>query len=202
MIKTTTCRVNLFLILLLTGTLVTGCNDRRLTDSGEIHVKGTDSYSHLGITRQKDSLIAALSEMKAKKLDCSAEAYWKIIQQGEKMIPLLLECLTVTRPTIIYHDCKKGKLNVGEVCYFALEELADFPAFLVTQTQYDLIENDCWNFYTYLFNDKNKSEYQRKARKFYSAYRKTNYQYKKFSKKEMTPCRKMYKIEGRLVWNG
>lgn len=84
MIKTTTCSVNLFLILLLAGTLVTGCNDRRLTDSGEIPAKGTDTFSHLAITRQKDSLITALSEMKAEKLDCSAEAYWKIIQQGEK----------------------------------------------------------------------------------------------------------------------
>lgn len=176
-------------------TFLIRCNEQQITDSGEIPAIRTDTFSQLAITREKDSLIAALREMKAEKLDCSAEAYWKIIQQGEKMIPLLLECLTVTRPTTIYNDCKKGKLNVGEVCYFALEELADFPAFLVTQTQYDLIENDCWNFYTYLFNDKNKSEYQRKARKFYSAYRKTNYQYKKFSKKEMTPAERCIKLK-------
>ena len=190
------------LIVLLIIILSISCNNNELTDSGEIPVKGTDTYSHLGITRQKDSLIAALSEMKTEKLDCSAEAYWKIIQQGEKMIPVLLECLTDTHPTTIYNNCKKGKLNVGEVSYFAQEELADFPAFLITQTQYDLIENDCWNFYTYLFNDKNKNEYQRKARNFYTSNRKINYQYKKFSIKEMTPCRKLYKIEGRLVWNG
>jgi hypothetical protein len=187
--------------ILLVSFLIS-CNNHQLTDSGDIPEKINLPGSQTGLSAQKDSLIYNLMEMKAGKLDCSAEAYWKIIQQGEKMIPLLLECLTVTRPTTIYNDCKKGKLNVGEVCYFALEELADFPAFLITQTQYDLIENDCWNFYTYLFNDKNKNEYQRKARNFYTSNRKINYQYKKFSKKEMTPCRKLYKIEGRLVWNG
>lgn len=185
---------------LLIITFLNRCSDHQLTDSGEIPPKRTDTFSQLAITREKDSLITALSEMKAEKLDCSAEAYWKIIQQGEKMIPLLLECLTDTRATTIYNNCKKGKLNVGEVSYFALEELAEFPAFLITQTQYDLIENDCWNFYTYLFNDKNKSEYQRKARNFYNAYRKTNYHFTKYTSEELTACRKLYKIEGKLLW--
>jgi hypothetical protein len=185
---------------LLIITFLNRCNDQQLTDSGEIPPKRTDTFSQLAITREKDSLITALCEMKAEKLDCSAEAYWKIIRQGEKMIPLLLECLTDSRPTTIYNDCKKGKLNVGEVSYFALEELAEFPAFLITQTQYDLIENDCWNFYTYLFNDKNKSEYQQKARNFYNAYRKTNYHFTKYTNEELTACRKLYKIEGKLLW--
>lgn len=188
------------LIALLIIILTISCNIKELTDSGEIPAKETDTFSHLAISKEKDSLTTALTEMKAEKLDCSAEAYWKIIQQGEKMIPVLLECLTDTRPTTIYNDCKKGKLNVGEVSYFALEELADFPAFLVTQTQYDLVENDCWNFYTYLFNDNNKNEYQRKARNFYNAYRKTNYHFSKYTNEELTACRKLYKIEGKLLW--
>jgi hypothetical protein len=182
--------------------ILTGCKNGERTSSGEIPMPTEIPAFQQELYRQRDSVSAQLRSMTAEKLDSSARAYWTIIQQGERMIPVLLACLTDTSPTSVHSECKKGKLNVGEVSYFALEELADFPTYLVTQTQYDLIENDCWNFYTYLFNDKNKSEYQGKARKFYSDYRKTNYQYKKFSKKEITPCRKMYKIEGRLVWNG
>lgn len=191
------------LILLIICIAVTaGCKNGERTSTGEIPLPTGIPAVQKELYRQRDSVSAQLRSMTAEKLDSSAKAYWTIIQQGERLIPVLLACLTETSPTSVHSECKKGKLNVGEVCYFALEELADFPTYLVTQTQYDLVENDCWNFYTYLFNDKNKSEYQQKARKFYSDYRKTKYQYKKFSKKEMTPCRKMYKIEGRLVWNG
>lgn len=190
--------MQLFIVLLISFVLITGCQTGIRTDSGEIPDKKTIPAGQPELQRQKDSLAGLLRNMKAEKLDCNATAYWEIIREGEKTIPLLLECLTDTRPTGIFNACKNGKLNVGEVCYFALEELADFPAFLVTQTQYDLIENDCWNFYTYLFNDKNKSEYQKKARNFYFANRNTNYQFTKYKKEEMTTCRKVFKIEGRL----
>jgi hypothetical protein len=190
----------LFALLIIILTI--SCNNNELTDSGEIPVKGTDTYSRLGITRQKDSLITALTEMKAEKLDCSAEAYWKIIQQGEEAIPVLIECLTDNSPTAVYNACKKGKLTAGEVCYFALEELADFPTAAITQHQFDLVINDCWSFYDYLFDGKNKNDYQKKVRNFYNTNRNTRYKFKAFTKKELTPCRKMYKIEGRLVWNG
>lgn len=181
-------------------TFLIRCNEQQITDSGEIPAIRTDTLSQLAITREKDSLIAALREMKAEKLDCSAEAYWKIIQQGEKVIPLLIECLSDSSPTAVYNACKNGKLTAGEVCYFALEELADFPTTVITQQQFDLVVNDCWNFYDYLFDGKNKNEYQKKVRNFYYANRTTHYKFKIFTLTELTECRRKYKIKGRFVW--
>lgn len=181
---------------------IAGCKNGSRTDSGQIPLQSEIPLIQQELFRQRDSVAALLRGMTAEKLDSSARAYWKIIQQGERMIPILLDCLTDTRPTSVSDDCKKGKLNVGEVSYFALEELAEFPIYLITQTQYDLVENGCPNFYTYLFNDNNKSDYQKKAIDFYMAFRKTNYQFSKYTANELTVCRKLYKIDGRLVWTG
>lgn len=179
---------------------IAGCNNRNRTNSGEIPMPSEIPAGQQELFRQRDSVAALLRGMTCEKLDSSATAYWKLIQQGERMIPILLACLTETSPTSVSDDCKKGKLNVGEVSYFALEELAEFPIYLITQTQYDLVENGCWNFYTYLFNDKNKSEYQKKATDFYRAYRNTNFIFIRYTDNEMTTCRKQYSIAGRLIW--
>jgi hypothetical protein len=179
---------------------IAGCKHRGRTDSGQIPIQSEIPSFQQELFRQRDSVAALLRGMTAEKLDSSARAYWAIIQQGERMIPILLACLTETSPTSVHSECKKGKLNVGEVSYFALEELADFPTYLVTNTQYDLIVNGCPNFYTNLFNDEYKPEYQKKATDFYRTYRKTNLQFSNYTAKELTVCRKLYKIEGRLKW--
>ena len=190
-------RLILYLFFFIT---IASCKNGARIDSGEIPMQSEIPAGQQELFRQKDSLATLLRKMSAERLDSNASAYWHIIQQGERMIPVLLACLTDTSPTSIYDDCKKGKLNVGEVSYFALEELAEFPTYLITQTQYDLFENGCWDFYTYLYNDKNKGEYQKKATDFYTTYRKTNFQFQKYTAKELTASRKLYKIEGRLIW--
>ena len=100
--------------------------------------------------------------METDTLDCSAEVYWQIIGKGASYIPKLIESLIDTTPTHIYHGCKEENLNIGEVSYFALEEIGDFPAFMVTQIQFDLMEMHngwgCWNFYEYLFDNRNKKD--------------------------------------------
>jgi hypothetical protein len=180
--------------------VIAGCKNGGRTDSGQIPLQSEIPPIQQELFRQRDSVAALLRGMTAEKLDSSARAYWMIIQQGERMIPILLACLTETSPTSVSDDCKKGKLNVGDVSYYALEELAEFPTYLITQTQYDLFVNGCSGFHSYLFNDKNKPEYQKKATDFYRTYRKTNFQFSKYTAKELTICRKLYKIEGRLKW--
>ena len=149
-------------------------------------------------SKQKDSLIAMLPTMKADTFDCTADIYWKIIQRGKTSIPLLIESLTDTRMTNIYDNCKLGKLNVGEVSYFALQEIAEFPAFLVTNIQFDLVANNCWNFYDYFFDNKNKPEYQKMMRDFYDTYKTSKYVFVKYDEKELKKCYKLYRIEGKL----
>ncbi|WP_430404752.1 hypothetical protein [Fluviicola sp.] len=145
-----------------------------------------------------DSLILKLAEMKTDTLDCSADAYWQIIAKGKEYIPKLIAALTDTTPTSIYNLCKGGNLNIGDLCYFALEEIGDFPAYIVTRIQFDVIEVkdnwSCWSFYEYLFDNRNKLEYQEKAKTFYE---KSTFKFVKFPNSKMTDCMKMYNITGR-----
>ncbi len=142
----------------------------------------------------KDSLILKLPEMNNDTLDCEADIYWKIIKRGKASIPFLIESITDTTLTNIYDYCKKGKLTVGEVSYFALNEIAEFPEFSVTHIQFDVVENGCWNFFDYLFNTKNKPEFQKMVRSFYHS---NTYEYYEFKQTELTECYKKYGILGK-----
>lgn len=141
-----------------------------------------------------DSLVSKLNQMKTDTLDCTADIYWKIIKRGKASIPFLIERLTDSTKTNIYNNCKKDKLTIGEVAYFALEEIAEFPALIVTQIQFDVISNGCWNFYDYFFNQKNKIEYQKMVRKFY---KENKFIYTKYNDSELNSCQIKYKITGK-----
>jgi hypothetical protein len=164
-------------------------------------VENTESKLVQNFSITKDSLIAELANMKTDTLDCSADVYWKIIGKGKAYIPTLIESLTDTTPTNIYHGCKKEKLNIGELSYFALEEIADFPAFVVTQIQFDVIEiNDgwhCWSFYDYLFDNRNKPEYQEKVKTFYE---KSQFEFIEYPDSVITNCMKENSIKGKYKW--
>lgn len=145
--------------------------------------------------KSTDSLISKLDNMSSKTLDSSAVTFWMIIKRGQASIPLLIESLTDTTETNIYDNCKKSKLNVGEVSYFALNEIAEFPAFLVTHMQFDVYDNEgCWSFYDYLYNNNYKPTYQAMVRTFY---RTNKFKFIEFQKSELTDCYKKYKILGK-----
>lgn len=149
-----------------------------------------------------DPLIAKLAKMETDTLDCSADVYWEIIGKGRAYIPKLIESLIDTTSTNIYHGCKSGKLNIGELSYFALEEIGDFPAFVVTNVQFDVISLNeggysCWSFYDYLFDDKNKAEYKAKVKSFYKEAR---FEYIEYQDSIITDCMKKYSIKGKYKW--
>jgi hypothetical protein len=192
----------IFIVLAIFFVLLTSCNDSNPYNSGELP-EGKPAFSNSTgrLIKHKDSLISMLPTMKTDTFDCTADIYWKIIQRGKASIPLLIESLTDTTMTNIYDDCKHGKLNIGEVSYFALQEIAEFPAFLVTHIQFDLIVNDCWNFYGYFFDNRNKKDYQKMVYDFYNTYNTNKYVFVKYDKKELNKCYRLYKIEGKLKWN-
>ncbi|MFK7750506.1 MAG: hypothetical protein AB8B65_19095 [Kordia sp.] len=163
------------------------------------HEKKKNIISEWSETK-KDSLIVALANMKTDTLDCTADAYWQIIGQGNSIIPNLLTHLTDTTTTNIYYVCKEGNLNIGELSYFALNTISDFPASMVTQIQFDLVyrknEAPCWNFYRYFFNNENKAHYQEKAISFYE---KSKFKFVKYSNSEITNCMKKYNIKGKYI---
>lgn len=150
---------------------------------------------------RRDSLVAQLAAMKTDTLDCSAEAYWNIVAKGNAYVPDLIELLTDTTPTSIYNGCKNGNLNVGELSWFALEEIGDFPVYVVTRIQFDVIEMkdgwSCWSFYGYLFENSNKPALQEKVRDFYET---SQFRFVRFSGDQLTDCRRLHHITGRYKW--
>lgn len=192
-------------IIFFLSTLFLSCNSSSEERKTTVQNGNTNSIKDLKLNQyignypvSKDSLISQLPEMKTDTIDCSADVYWRIIKRGKESIPLLIESLTDTTMTNIYDHCKKGNLNVGEISYFALEELAEFPAFVVTHIQFDVVnEHGCWSFFDYLFDNKNKPEFQKMVRTFYQT---NTYKFEEFEKSELNDCYKKYKILGKYKW--
>jgi hypothetical protein len=189
---------NYILILGLFGLLIS-CSGEVNNFEEESSINSTINSHDLIIST--DSLISQLAFMKTDSLDCSADVFWKIVSKGKAYIPKLIESLTDTTMTNIYHGCKTQKLNIGELSYFALEEIGDFPAFVVTQIQFDVISIQngwsCWSFYDYLFNNKNKVEYQNKVKDFYG---KSQFEFVKYQDSSITDCMRKHSITGRYEW--
>lgn len=146
------------------------------------------------------SMVDSLQYLKVDTLDCNASLYWRLVAKGDKAIPFLIDKLNDTTLTKLSNSCKATKLNVGEVSYFALQQIAFFPAFVITHIQFDVIySNDCWSFFDYFFNNGNKRQYQDLVRKWYDS-NKEKFKAQKISKKKMTECQKKYHIDKYLMW--
>lgn len=170
----------------------TSSTNTNVVDSTHINVPFADKNPE-----SQDSLITLLQTMPVNSLNCNATAYWQIIKRGKASIPLLINNLTNTRMTNIYDSCKQDRLNVGKLCCFALQEIVSFPAFAVTQIQFDVIDNGCWNFYDYLFNNNNKREYQQVVLNFY---KNNHFVFTRFGKEDLDDCHQQYQITGKYKW--
>lgn len=146
------------------------------------------------------SMVDSLQYLKVDTLDCNASLYWRIVAQGDKAIPFLIDKLNDTTPRNISNKCKTPKLNVGEVAFFAVQQIAFFPAFAITHIQFDVIySNGCWSFFEYFFNNSNKKSYQDLVRQWYDK-NKTKFKTEKISKKRLTDCQKLYHIDKYFRW--
>jgi hypothetical protein len=146
------------------------------------------------------TMVDSLQYLNPHTLNCSADLYWRIIAKGDKVIPFLIDKLTDITSTSISSPCKKTKLNVAEISYEALTEIAYFPMYLMTGIQFDIIHNDCWNFYDYFYKNENKKEFQKMVQDWYLKEKK-NYKVKFISKKKLSDCKKKYKITKYYDWS-
>lgn len=149
-------------------------------------------------------MVDSLQFLKSDTLDCSADLYWRIIAKGDKAIPFLIDKLIDTTKTSVKYHCKKTTLNVGEIAQFALTQIADFPAFLITKMQFDAIIIDdthegCWSFYDFLFINSNKPRYQINVRDWYDK-EKSKYRKQKIPSLKQTVCQKQYGIDTYYLW--
>ena len=148
------------------------------------------------------SMVDSLKFIRADTFNCEVDIYWRIIAKGKAVVPFLIEKLTDTTPTNIKYHCKKTKLNVGEVAHFALTQIAEFPAFVVTKIKFDFSNDQgCWSFYDYLFNNAAKSEYKKSVQEWYDK-QKGKYKPKRISKKDRSACQKLFGIDTFYRWKG
>lgn len=152
-----------------------------------------------GQNAEIEKMVDSLHYLKANSLNCSADLYWRIISKGEKAIPFLIAKLTDTSSTNINSACKRTKLNVAEISYEALTEIAYFPMYLMTHIQFDVIHNECWNFYDYFYKDENKKQFQKMVNDWYTKEKK-NYKAKTISKKKLSDCQRKYNITRYYDW--
>ena len=138
-------------------------------------------------------MVDSLHYIKGDTLDCNADIYWRIIAQGDKAIPFLIQKLDDTTNTNIHFICKNGTLNVAEIAYKALDEIVILPmAVIVPHIQFDHFDGDgCWSFYKYFYINNNKAAFKKNMNEWYSPNR---FRIKKISKVNMTDCRLKYKI--------
>ena len=147
-------------------------------------------------------MVDSLKFIKADTFNCEADLYWRIIAKGKAAVPFLIEKLADTTPTKIKYNCKKTKLNVGEVAHFALTQIAEFPAYVVTKIQFDVfIDGGCWIFYEYLFNNANKAAYGKSVQEGYDK-QKVKYKPTRISKKDRSACQKLFGIDTFYRWKG
>ena len=159
-------------------------------------------FSSSGQGPEIKSMVDSLRFINADTLNCKADLYWRIIAKGKVAIPFLIEKLADTTPTNIKYHCKKARLNVAEVAHFALTQIAEFPAYVVTKIQFDIFNNaGCWIFYDYLFNNANKAAYKKSVQDWY-AKQKENYRLKRISIKYQTGCQKLFGIKAYYRWKG
>jgi hypothetical protein len=151
------------------------------------------------------AMVDSLQFMKVDTFNCNAELYWRIVAQGKDAIPYLIDKLTDTTQTNIKYHCKKARLNVGEVAQFALVNIGDFGAFLVTHIQFDVVNIDektgkgCWNFYDFLFINSNKPRYQKSVREWYDK-EELKYKAEEIPKSKQTDCQKQYGVDKYYRW--
>jgi hypothetical protein len=153
-----------------------------------------------GQTERISAMVDSLRYLKADTLDCRADLYWRIIAQGDKAIPFLIDKLTDTIKTHVKDYCKRDLLNVAEVAKFALDEIAYFPTYLVTKMQFDVVTDGCWSFDNFFFINANKRRYQDSVREWYRK-EKPKYKAEKISSKAKTECQKLFGINTYYRWS-
>jgi len=158
------------------------------------------SINSFGQTCDIKKMVDSLKFLKNDSLDCKAELYWRIISQGKKAIPFLIEKLTDTTKTNVSSRCKNSKLNVAEIAVHAITRIASFPMFRITNIQFDTFdERGCWSFYNYFYSNSNKIAFKKKIQNWYSK-NKARFLLERIPKANLNQCQIKYGINSYYKW--
>jgi hypothetical protein len=152
------------------------------------------------------ALVDSIYLIRSDSIDCSSDIYWRIVAKGEEAIPYLIEKLTDSMLTNVEHPCKLTKLTSGDIAFLALNQIADFPAFVVLKIQFDVFSfnekgNLCWSLYDFAFSNRGKMRIQESYFDWWKNER-SNYKKTLLKSEEFKDCLQKYKIKEYYRWKG
>lgn len=137
--------------------------------------------------------IDSLKFTNSKYASCNS-IYWRVVANGENVIPYLIDRIDDTTATRATDKCKTANLCVGDLCYYALIEIMPISLFAVSGQQFDTYSNGC-NLGVVEWIDKNRQRFKSDLRQWYYT-EKTSLVWVRFKGTELTDCRKINKING------
>jgi hypothetical protein len=164
---------------------------------GSIHAKSQD-----GDTKQ---LVDSINLINADSIDCNTAIYWRIVAKGKEAIPFLFDKLMDSAITNVQHPCKMKTLTAGDIAFLALNQIADFPAFVVLKIQFDVFSHNekgklCWSLYDFVFTNASKKYIQQHYKDWWEKEQKS-YKEVKLKSDELQDClKKTYGITKHYRW--
>jgi len=100
---------------------------------------------------------------------CGSEIFWKVVQQKETVIPLLINKLADSTTTEAYVPNFGGQYTVGDIAYCALEEIIHgIPTFKLLGVKFDTHGCGYCAYWNHLRRDiKNRKKFQAAVRSWY-----------------------------------
>jgi hypothetical protein len=100
---------------------------------------------------------------------CGSKIFWKVVQQKDTIIPFLIDGLTDTTTTEAYVPNFGGQYAVGDIAYFALNEIInEVPTFELLGVAFDSQGCGFCSYWNYLRNDiANRKRFQNRVRNWY-----------------------------------
>jgi hypothetical protein len=110
----------------------------KLSNGNSMAYSGSDS-----LTRLLHQITSIPARSNSGRSTCGDSSYWKIVQSGKRLVPLLIGRLSDTSETEIRIACYNGSLKVGHLAFLLLEEICPFPIAAETGMQFDSFDEGC-----------------------------------------------------------
>ncbi len=149
-----------------------------------------DTFGQERIGNQIDSL----RYLGVDAFNCNS-AIWQIIAKRKEAIPYLINLVGDSSLTSVNYHCKKdGKMKVGDVAFYALDEIVSVPMTYVTGRQFDLFHDGCQEW-VYDYIEENRLVFQQQLQKWYQE-SKENFIWERYEEKYLTECQRKNYIFG------
>lgn len=100
---------------------------------------------------------------------CGSKIFWKVVQQKDKIIPVLIDNLSDTTSSEAYVPNFGGKYAVADIAYLAMEEIIEgIPLFELLGVRFDAQDCGFCSYWKHVRADiKNRKRFQKAVRNWY-----------------------------------